>query len=188
MLARTRQPVSGRRIWRAIGMRSQSGVNDALDRLTAHGIITRAEVPPAFVYELNREHLAASAVEILAGIRVEFVSRLRMLISAWTMSPVHASIFGSFARGDGDTESDIDVLLVIPGSSDEESHSHWDDQIEELRIAIHRWTGNHASIVYMWEAEMPARRGMALLNDVSRDGILITGAKISVLTSDRETG
>jgi len=39
-------------------------------------------------------------------------------VGAWSTPPVHASLYGSAARGDGTTVSDLDLLVVRPDLTD----------------------------------------------------------------------
>lgn len=69
--------MTGREVARLVGRNSHSGVLDVLNRLAEHGLVERQEAGRAFLYKLNRDHLAAPAVEVLANMRSELLSRLR---------------------------------------------------------------------------------------------------------------
>jgi hypothetical protein len=116
-----------------------------LNRLTEHGLVDRQEAGRALLFTLNHEHLAAPAVDVLAGMRTEFFERMRKAVAAWEIAPIHVSVFGSTARGDGNTESDIDLFIVRPGAI-EQDDTGWRAQVDELAGQIQRWTGNHAGI------------------------------------------
>ena len=79
---------------------------------------------------------------VAARLRSELTARLRREIQAWEIAPLHASIFGSTARGDADRNSDVDLLLVQPGNLDDVDAETWDVQVASLRDAVRRWTGN----------------------------------------------
>ncbi len=117
VLVGTTRPLTGREIARLAGRPSHSGVLDVLHRLAEHGLVERQEAGRALLFTLNREHLAASAVELLANMRHELFSRLRRAIENWEVAPSHVSLFGSAARGEGDTQSDIDLFVVSPEQS-----------------------------------------------------------------------
>src|SRR4051794_10747130 len=76
-LAGTRRPLTGREVARLAGRRSHVGVRDVLARLVEQGLVDRQEAGSALLYTLNREHLAAPAVAVLAGMRSDLVRRLR---------------------------------------------------------------------------------------------------------------
>jgi predicted nucleotidyltransferase len=161
-LAGSERAMSGRQVARLVRRGSQPAVNAALERLTAQGVVQREEAPPAYLYELNRDHVGAPAVVALADMRSEFLRRLRLLLARWPVPAVHASMFGSAARGDGDRDSDIDLFIVRPrGVPDDDER--WAKQLYDLSEAVRVWTGNNASIV-----EFPQERLVALREESPR--------------------
>jgi predicted nucleotidyltransferase len=175
VLAGSTKPRSGRELARRAG-RSNTGVQHVLDRLVEHGLVYREEVGRTFLYELNRDHLLAPTVEQMAGARTELIRRLRKVIGAWEPAPVHASLFGSAARGDGDTSSDIDLLIVRPANLDPEDAT-WRDQLDELADSVRRWTGNNAGIAEVAEDELPRLRKdrPPVVEEVSEDAVDLAG-------------
>ena len=65
------------------------------------------------LYLLNRDHVAAEAIVALTRLRTPIIERITDALSHWSPEPVHASLFGSFARGEATATSDIDILVVI---------------------------------------------------------------------------
>ena len=178
-LAGTTKPLTGRQVAQLVRRGSQKGVSVALDRLVKHGLVLREEAGRAYLHRLNRDHVAAAAVEALAAMRSEFLGRLRERIGQWVVAPSHASLFGSAARADGDTDSDIDLLVVRPDAVDEDDQV-WREQLEGLAEAVHTWTGNHAGIVELSQREfaaLPTHRP-PILDDLQTDGIDLAGEKL----------
>lgn len=175
VLAGSTKPRSGRELARRAG-RSNTGVQHVLDRLVEHGLVNREEVGRTFLYELNREHLLAPAVDQMAGARTELIRRLRETIDGWEVPPVHASLFGSAARGDGDTSSDVDLLVVRPAKVDPEDPA-WRDQLDALAGRVRRWTGNAAGIAELSESELPRLRKdrPPIVEEVDEDAIDLAG-------------
>src|SRR5713226_7111233 len=93
VLRGTTRPLTGREVSRLVRTGSQPTVNASLRRLTEEGVVHAEEAGKAYLYTLNREHLAAPAVERLAGIRLELERRLRTEIAEWEIGPIHPSIF-----------------------------------------------------------------------------------------------
>ncbi len=189
VLAGTTRPLTGREVARLTGRTSHRGVADVLSRLVEHGLVERQEAGRALLFTLNREHLAAPAVEILAGMRAELLRRIRELVGAWEIAAAHISIFGSTARGDGGTQSDIDVFVVRPDAVSEDD-PRWRQQLDELAENIERWTGNKASI-----AEVAADKigsifadGRPIVAELRSDAISLNGADISTLLDGRDAG
>jgi hypothetical protein len=182
VLAGTTQPLTGRRVARLARRGSVAAVAKALDRLARQGLVLRQEAPPASLYTLNRQHVAVSAVEALAFIRTELLHRLRHAFSTWSILPVHASLFGSTARGDGDLDSDIDIFVVRPAGVDAEDAT-WGKQLKEIGDAILAWTGNHAGIIDFAEQDIGQMRNenRPVLRDLRRDGIDLAGAPLREL-------
>lgn len=182
MLAGTTRPMTGREIARLMGRKSHSGVLDALNRLTEHGVVDREEAGRALLFTLNREHLAAPAVDLLAHMRSELFDRLRRAVGSWKIAPVHVSVFGSFARGEGDTDSDID-LFVVRSQGIERGDPPWREQLDLLARGIQRWTGNPAGIAEVGKEEILRLRKEEppILAELREDAITIAGSEASAL-------
>lgn len=178
VLAGSSTPRSGRELARLSG-RSNTGVQHVLDRLVAHGLVERMEAGRAFMYVLDRDHLLAPVVEQMAEARVELVRRLREAIGAWTVSVVHASLFGSTARGDGDLASDVDLFIVRSAAIDADDQT-WREQMDGLVESVRRWTGNHAGIVEISEGELPQLRAERppALQEVGAEAIDLAGEPV----------
>jgi DNA-binding transcriptional ArsR family regulator len=182
VLAGTTRPLSGREVARVVGRMSHEGVRRVLSRLTEHGLVDRQGAGGALLYTLNREHLAAPAVVILADMRPELFRRLRQLIESWDIRPVHASVFGSAARGDGDTNSDIDIFVVRPEDIDDEKNV-WREQLVGLAKCVERWTGNHAGIAEVSKSEIPrlSKEQPPIVAQLKADAVELSGPDIRAL-------
>lgn len=175
VLAGSTAPRSGRELARRSG-RSNTGAQHVLDRLVEHGLVNRAEVGRTFLYSLNRDHLLAPVVERMAAARAELIHRLRDAIGGWRTPAVHASLYGSTARGDGDVRSDIDLLVVRPSDVDSDNVD-WRNQVDELADLVRRWTGNHAGIAEISEGDLPRLRQdrPPVVEEVSEDAVDLAG-------------
>lgn len=142
-LAATTAPASLADLHRRAGRGSKSGVRAVLLRMIEVGLVD--DVPGGFV--LNREHVAAPAVAMLADLHGELVRRIRSTVDGWGGEVSLVGLFGSAARRDGDGSSDIDLLVV----SDAEG---LDDLIEKLTGLVRSWTGNRAQVIGMPSAEL----------------------------------
>src|SRR5262245_10505841 len=91
---------------------SATNARHAVDRLEAHGVVRTDNAAGARLVRLNRTHLAADALVAIATLRARTLDRLRAEFSGWALPAHHVSLYGSAARGDGDTESDLDLLVV----------------------------------------------------------------------------
>jgi len=182
VLAGANRPLTGREIARLLGRPSHSGVGAALNRLVVQGLVEREEAGRAFLFTLNREHLAAPAAELLAGLREELLRRIHDAVDAWGVKPAHLSLFGSAARGDGGTDSDIDLFVVRPVGVGRDTDV-WRVQVDALGMEIERWTGNPTRIAEMGESEIPQvqKERPAIVDELRSDAITLAGPDVSIL-------
>jgi predicted nucleotidyltransferase len=182
VLAGARSGFTGRQVALLTGRSSHSGVLRVLNRMSDQGLVDRIELNAASLYALNRDHLAAPAVEALAGLRVKLLDRIREKIETWEIKPVHASLFGSAARGDGDIHSDIDVLIVRPNGTSAEVPT-WRLELDELATEIGRWTGNFAAIIDRSQTELASlsRDKAPVLTELRSDAITLHGPNLATL-------
>jgi predicted nucleotidyltransferase len=176
VLRGTTRPLTGREVARLVRAGSQPAVNAALRRLAEEGVVRAEEAGSAYLYTLNREHLAAPALELLADIRSELERRLRAEIADWEIAPAHVSIFGSAARGDGDTRSDIDIFVVRPADVPEDEPG-WREQLDRLSDHVHDWTGNRAAVSEVSAADVRRlrRERPPVVKELRRDAIRLAG-------------
>jgi hypothetical protein len=112
VLARAGRPLTVGQIAEQAPRGSEIGIRRSVMRLVDQGLVTATQMGRNQVHELNRQHVAAPAAMQLADLRLELWKRLRSALDAWVEKPLYACVFGSAARGDGGTDSDIDLLLV----------------------------------------------------------------------------
>jgi hypothetical protein len=176
VLAGTSKPLTGREVARLARRGSDRGIRLALNRLAEQGTVDTLAAPPALLYSLNRDHVAAPVVLALAGLRNTLLERLRSTIAAWELPARHASLFGSAARADGDSRSDIDIFVVRPAEVSAED-AGWRGQIDSLSRDAARWTGNHVGISEVGEQEMTALAGdrPPVVRELQRDAITLAG-------------
>jgi predicted nucleotidyltransferase len=137
---------------------SEVGVRRSLARLVEQGVVRATEMGRNRVHELNRHHVAAPIADLLAGLRLETWKRLRARLASWNPKPQYACVFGSAARADGDSHSDIDVLLVHPA-------------------LVEAWTGNPLQALEMSSFEWAdhRRRRTGIYEEIARDAIKVAG-------------
>jgi DNA-binding transcriptional ArsR family regulator len=179
-LAGTSRPLAAREVARLVRRGSWGGVRKVLLRLSEHGIVSVQEAGNVTLYTLNRQHLAAPAVELLAELRDELVRRLSETVASWSIPAVHVSMFGSAARGDGGTTSDVDLFVVRPRAVDQDDGT-WRRQIDQLSVDVLAWTGNHAGISEVGERELSAVRRTAAGRSIRTEGITLAGKPTAVI-------
>lgn len=188
ILARTDRPLSGRGVAELTdGQLSAKGVNLALRALVAAGLVLVEKHPPAKIYRLNRRHLAAESIIALSDLWSRLLEAMRNELGGWTQPAVGAWLFGSAARGDGGTDSDIDVLIVRHIDVDPED-AQWTAQIDDFVEDVGAWSGNSCAVVEYSETEFSELMSgdERLARDIRSDGIALTrGVRADHLTVGR---
>lgn len=184
VLAGTTHPLTTLEIHRLAGIGSSNGVRGVLERLAEQGVALADHRGNAIYYTANRDHLAWPAVEILARLRLALRERLAAEIGAWPIPPIHASMFGSAARADGDAASDIDILLVkrdLSANDDEK----WDEQVEGLQGRVVALTGNRCQTFVVTAERLGehVRAGDTLVDAWLRDGARLVGDDLSAVVA-----
>lgn len=176
VLARGDKAFSNGEIASAIPDVSREGVRKALRRLVEQGIVDSTRTGNALMYRLNRDHLAAPAVEALASLRQQLIERLRETVGDWTIAPVAAALFGSAGRGDGAASSDLDILVIRPKNVDVEA-GKWREQLESLERVATRWTGNDARVLEYGDDDLAGRyRQEPVVVTALQEGIELAGS------------
>ncbi|MDA8296549.1 MAG: nucleotidyltransferase domain-containing protein [Actinomycetota bacterium] len=159
-----------------------------LAELVDAGIVLRESQPPAYLYRLNREHVAAEAVEILADLRGHLLRRIAQAAGSWEIAPDALWLFGSAARGRGTTSSDIDLLVVRPGATSADEPT-WRRQLDGLAERVSAWSGNDCQILEYSSAELTALvdAGDALVDELRREAITLGGVPPQEVLRRRRT-
>jgi len=165
-LAATSSPIGLAEVHRRAGRGSKSGVRSVLVRMVDEGVVV--EVPGGYL--LNRDHIATPAIELMANLHGELVSRIRGHVQGWTTQPALVGMFGSAARRDGDSDSDIDVLVVSDGPD-------LADRVDQLAAQITGWTGNRAHVIGRTPEEIArlTRDKESILAEWVRELVVIIG-------------
>jgi predicted nucleotidyltransferase len=164
-------------VHRLIGEHSESGVRKALKRLQRQGIVRATRAGQAWIFELNRAHLAAEHVVALAGLRRALVEKAGDAISGWSTTPEYAALFGSAAKGGMRVDSDIDLFVVRPDATDIDDAA-WRHDLDALASAVSAWTGNDTQILEFSASEVAAARRKKsdrVLRDIADEGITLFG-------------
>ena len=105
---------------------------------------------------------------------------MRAEIASWQTAPVTALCFGSFARGEGDEDSDVDLLLVRP-SDVAELDDTWDRQQQALRDLVQRATGDDRQIMEIGVARLLRHVDLddPLVSNRLHDGVLLSGIPLA---------
>jgi predicted nucleotidyltransferase len=170
VLAHTTKPLAGREVLRLLSREaSQQGVQNVLDELAAHGLVTQMAAGNSVLNTLNRDHILAPVIIRIAGMRDELLADLATIVTEGAPEATRAILFGSLARDEADEESDIDLILIWDDAVPKEGTS----PVEDISSRIYQLTGNSCRILYYTTSEFEALpdRAPDLHSAVSTEGI-----------------
>lgn len=181
VLSRTNTELTMRTVAQLAGVSAQQA-SLVIGRLVNLGVVDRREVPPASLVRLAADNLAAQAVASVAHLRWAALERLRALAVDITPAPASLVVFGSFARGDADPDSDIDVLAVRPPGLSSVADDDWVDSLGRWADTATRTVGNPVNLIELEAREVAgllARRGPSVWHDAARDGVVLAGYRLT---------
>ena len=141
VLAETSADLSLRTIARLSGV-SAAQASRVLPRLVELGIVDRREAPPSALFRLVPENVASRFVTMLAAARQTVLQELGRTAAELQPQPISVIVFGSFARGEADAESDLDVVVVRAEDVDDDN-DQWRSAVDEWREQAHGLTQCH---------------------------------------------
>lgn len=182
VLAQTSAELNLRTLARLSGV-SLAQASRVMPHLVEQGVVQRRDVPPSALFRLQHDHVAARALLGLAGARRSVFDELGRTAADITPAPLSIIVFGSLARGDAHTGSDIDLLVVRPPGVDDD-HDPWSTTLEQWREHARRLTGNPIEILDVSSADTSRllRSRRPLWTDIRRHGVVIHGRTIPELT------
>ena len=185
VLVETTGELNLRTIARLAGV-STAQASRVLPGLVELGIVDRREVPPSALFRFEPENVAARAITALANARSTVLDELARIAGDLHPEPASVILFGSFARGEADRESDLDLVVVRPADITEEDDT-WRAAVTRLREEARRVTGNPVELVEVGVADIGRllRSRKPLWLDVGRDGVVVFGTGIDHLRGRR---
>jgi predicted nucleotidyltransferase len=163
---------------------SEAQASRILPGLVAIGLVERREAPPSALFRVVRDHIAAGPVLALARSRDRMIQQMREIAEGLPVPAVSVIVFGSFARGQADLESDIDTLMIRP-SDVSESDEAWSASVQQWIDRVGEVSGNRVEVLEAEEYEVSARlnREGNVWQDIERDGLIIHGPPLGSFRS-----
>lgn len=148
-----------------------------IDHESERGLVMVEQAGRSRMCRFNRDHLAANAVVELLTLRARMIHAIEEEISTWVIKSKHSSLFGSAARGDGGTGSDLDVLIVRPEKALE---NQWEEQKYASGMKLRKKIGNSVAWFDVSLAELMAAKKASepIFSEWKKDGILLTGSSL----------
>jgi len=185
VLAETSAELNLRTISRLSGV-SLAHASRIMPVLVDLGVVGRREAPPSALFQFIPENVASRAITALTCTRKIVLKELEVAASQIDPAPLSVIVFGSLARGQADSASDIDVLVVRPRSVDEDDDA-WHRGLDGWRKHACLVAGNRVEVLEVDEdaAGRSLRRHKPLWTDIERDGVVIFGSGLPALRKRR---
>ncbi|MEO7555841.1 MAG: nucleotidyltransferase domain-containing protein [Acidimicrobiales bacterium] len=185
VLAETTAELNLRTIARLSGV-SVAQASRVLPALVELGIVERREAPPSALFRFVPENVGARAITALTRTRQTALDELGESAAELTPAPASVVVFGSFARGEADAQSDLDVVIVRSRDTDEDD-PEWRSSAQEWRDGARRLTGNRIQVLEVAEVEVARllRSRKPLWLDVQREGLVVFGLAFADLKGRR---
>ena len=168
-----------------VGRTRASGL---ISELSGLGLVDRREIGRTTMVRLARDNAAGSLLDRLGHLQSVVTEQLRLMAAEVDPAPLALVVFGSFARGEANADSDIDVLAVRP---DDATSDRWVDALATFATKARRLTGNPVQILDYDLAELRrranprAKTGTAFWEALRRDGVILAGASVDELVGGR---
>jgi predicted nucleotidyltransferase len=172
-------------VQRLMDRHSVPGTRKALNRLAEQGVVEVNRAGNAYMYRLNREHLASGAIIELASLRAVLYDRIRTAVLAWEVPAILVMLFGSAATRNMRPDSDIDIFVL--GDTTGVEDESWRTQIADLQRSVTKWTGNDARVLQYSLADLGHGRD-PVIDEIRRHGVRIVGDEAMLRPSRNATG
>ena len=170
---------TGNHVARLSGMHPRSALK-ALTALEELGIVRRQRGGRDHIFTLNREHfLMENALMPVFAAEQKFPEAVRLMLSACLDGHVlSAVIFGSTARNDETAESDLDLCCIVKSKDQEEMVR---TTLASEAQALGQQFGVKLAPLIFTLSEFRSKANTGAIQEIIRDGKLITGKKPEVL-------
>lgn len=169
-------PISTLAMVAGVGRTRASGIVADLHRL---GVVERRDVGRTTLVALARGSAAGKLIDRLGHLRDGVLEQLQAFASAIDPPPVTLAVFGSFARGEADADSDVDMLAIRPPDCDPDA---WSATVSSFAERAQRLIGNPVHVIDYDLKEFRRKAGAAgetaganFWSAVRRDAIVLAG-------------
>lgn len=170
---------SGNEVARVAGMNPRSAFK-ALTFLEELGLVIRVVGGRDHIFTLNREHYLVQEIILkIYPIESKFLDEVIKALSAILKGHVYSAvIFGSVARKEEKSLSDLDICCVVNSPLE---LLFVRDLLNKKSSALYKKYGIRLAPVIFMKAQFMRKRKTKLIKDIAEEGILITGKSIKGL-------
>ncbi len=175
VLAETTAQLNLTTIARLAGV-SPAQASRVLPELVHLGLVERMEAPPSALFRLVDENLVGRLVRSMTDLRYVALRTVGDCSALQKPRPEHVIVFGSFARGEADADSDLDVVIVRPAAIND-SDSAWAASMVTLNQDLTRALGNPVNILEVGAHDFDRRlkSRSELWRSIRSEGIVVYG-------------
>jgi len=160
---------------------SHSNVQRALRTLVDLGFVSKKRIGRADVITVNKDHFAFPALRAMFLLKRELPDRvLADLRSAFRGSAISVTVFGSYARGEPDRESDLDVLVVTKDPSALKGN------VAKIEVTFARKYGVPLSVKLLSPGDLKGGPIAEYIRTASDEGVLVLGTPLGKLIGPDE--
>jgi predicted nucleotidyltransferase len=137
------------------------------------GLVNRRKVGTAFEWNVNKGSYAYRAVvgiyrsmQEAPGPLEELKKIIRDTIPAKAVAEV--KLFGSLARGDYKTNSDIDLFVLVKSGQNKEKFEKYGNELDKKTIKLF---GKPVMTYILTEKEFKEKSGLAVIRNIKKEGV-----------------
>ncbi len=170
---------SGNEVARVSGMNPRSAFK-ALTSLEELGIVNRIVGGRDHIFSLNREHFLVQEIILkIYSTENKFIEEIKNALSAILKKRVYSAvIFGSVARKEEKSLSDLDICCIVNSQIDVTFISHTLNQ--ESQKLYKKFGIKLAPVIFM-KSQFIRKKKSKLIKGIVEEGILITGKSLKGL-------
>jgi predicted nucleotidyltransferase len=160
---------TGRELAKAARVSTAQAARD-LRELSDVGILLRDVLGRSYSWELSRDHVLFNPLSNLFGLEANLKSELvRQIADELRAEPIRqAKLFGSIARGDERSDSDVDLFLEVADAS---KVPRVNAAVDKLRVRVWRSFGNPVVPLVYTSSKVKRPPNPSLMAAIGREGI-----------------
>jgi predicted nucleotidyltransferase len=155
---------------------SPAQASRVLPELVHLGLVERVEAPPSALFRLMDENVVGGLVRSMADLGYLALKAVGDSVALQKSRPELVIVFGSFARGEADADSDLDLVIVRPAGIDDDD-SAWAESIVTLSQDVARALGNPVNTLEVSANDLERRlkSRSELWKSIYTEGIVVYG-------------
>ena len=171
---------TGREIAGLLGV-SHSNVQRAFRVLVEVGLASKKRTGRADVFRANKDHFMFQALSDLFKVKRDLPERIaKGLQLAFRQSGISVTVFGSYARGEAERGSDLDVLVIA------KDRAALEDRIGRIEGDFARRYGVPLSVKVLSLSDLKRRPLPPFVQGAAKEGVLISGVPIQRVIGSAE--